>query len=137
MNKKILLVDDEAYAMQSMMEHLSVEGFDVESATDPSLALDALKNSPFDAVIVDCVMATGHQYLDSRQAGAALIKEIRSGSPTVIAENKDVPILVLTAVCDQRILKDLSDSDVQFVIQKPVSTYDLLQKLSSVIDDGK
>ncbi|MBL7153449.1 MAG: response regulator [Phycisphaerae bacterium] len=134
MSKRVLLVDDEAYTMASMVDHLSDEGFEVESVTDPSQALDALKERRFAALIVDCVMATGHDFLESRRAGVQLIEQIRSGSPSVATENKDIPIIVLTAVCDRGTLEDLSNADVQGVLRKPVFTKELLHKLRSLFE---
>lgn len=131
MNRRILLIDDELYTMASMVDQLSDEGFTVEGVADVPQAVDALRNRQFDAIIVDCVMATGHQFLESRSAGVQLVEEIRSGA--VGEWNRRVPIVVLTAVCDQATLADLNRSDVQAVFQKPVFTGELLQRLRSVL----
>lgn len=135
MSKKLLLVDDEVFTMASMVDHLADEGFEIESITNPAQALEALKNRQFDALIVDCVMATGHGFLESRLSGVRLIEQIRSGSPAVAPENRNIPILALTAVCDRGTLRDLNNADVQAVFQKPVSTNELLEKLRFLLED--
>ena len=132
MNRRILLIDDELFSMASMVDQLSDEGFTVEGVADVPHAVDALRNRRFDALIVDCVMATGHEFLESRRAGVQLVQDLRSGA---LGEwNWRVPIIVLTAVCDQSTLADLNDSEVQAVFQKPVFTGELLERLRSVLE---
>lgn len=134
MTKKILIIDDEASAMASIMDYLSHEGFESEIATNLLKALETLKSRKFDALIVDCVLATGHEFLESRLAGVHLIEKIRSGSPEILRENRNVPIIVLTAVCDRETLRDLNNSDVQAVFQKPMfNIEELIETLHSVV----
>lgn len=54
--KRILLVDDEE-SIREILEHaLSMEGFDVETATNGNEALDLARKSQFDLVITDMIM---------------------------------------------------------------------------------
>ena len=132
MKKRILIVDDEAFTMASMVDLLKDKGFAVETATTLSQAEASLRNRAFDGLIVDCVMATGHGFLDDQQAGIQLIERIRSGGSSLLESNREIPILVLTAVCDRETLSELNRADVQGVFQKPVSPLELIENLNAL-----
>ncbi len=50
---KILVVDDEKNLRMSVIEYLSLDGFDCTGCPDGESALDILSSQPFDAVILD------------------------------------------------------------------------------------
>ena len=56
--KRILLIDDEDILVSSLGELLTIEGYDVDTSTDGSLALEMIKQSevPYDLIITDIVM---------------------------------------------------------------------------------
>ena len=53
---RILVLDDEANHVRVMAIGLRLEGFDVETASDPERALALLAMRPFDLAIVDLMM---------------------------------------------------------------------------------
>jgi CheY-like chemotaxis protein len=137
MSKRILMVDDEIIAMASMVDHLTDEGFMILGVENIPEALQALREKNFDAILVDCMMPTGSKDITAKEAGVQLVKEIRSGAPGVAEENKRIPIVILTAICDQEILTRLEGTDVQAIIQKPVLTSDLIDVLQSLLEKDR
>lgn len=64
--KRILIVDDEASDLEIMKNLLEKEGYKVVAAADPSKALDLLKASCFDLILIDLVMPNLSGYTLSR-----------------------------------------------------------------------
>ena len=56
MTKKILIVDDEPHIVELQKAILETEGFSVDAAENGQKALDKLKNSKPDLVILDMMM---------------------------------------------------------------------------------
>jgi len=56
MKEKILVVDDEKIARVTLSQILRLEGYTVHSVESGEMALEALRQEPFDLVIVDLQM---------------------------------------------------------------------------------
>jgi two-component system nitrogen regulation response regulator NtrX len=78
---RILVVDDEANIRESLSDILSDEGYEVETAESAEKALDIVRKTPPDLVIMD-VWLPGMD-------GAAALKEIKSS-------NGDLPVVMIT-----------------------------------------
>ena len=52
-NTKILIVDDELVMRESLADWLKLDGYDVEKAAGGEQALDLLKETRFDILLVD------------------------------------------------------------------------------------
>ena len=63
----VLVVDDEGYICNIIVESLAQENYNIIALTDPAEALDYIKNNPIDLVLTDLVMGeyTGVQLLDT------------------------------------------------------------------------
>ena len=55
-NKKILVVDDDSLVCDSLMEMLSIEGYEVDTALDGSNALAKVKQEPYNLILSDIHM---------------------------------------------------------------------------------
>ncbi len=86
MNKKILVVDDEASIVKLVQFNLKKEGFLVEVAYDGLMALDMVKETNPDLVVLDLMLPK----LD----GLEVCRRLRQ-------EKKHIPILMLTAKTDE------------------------------------
>ena len=132
---KVLLVDDDIYSLRSMVDHLRDVGIEVDCAVDLPYAYSALRTTAYDALLVDCVLATGRDSLVSHRAGSDLIQKIRASAPDVGSINAGTNIIVFTAVCDSEILSELASADVRSVMQKPISTTELIEELEKSAKD--
>ncbi|MBS1117700.1 MAG: two component transcriptional regulator, winged helix family, partial [candidate division NC10 bacterium] len=81
---RILVVDDDLYARQAMMEGLQSRGYEVRGADDGLQALQHLQQERFDLVITDIQMP--------RMDGVALLREI--------CRNDYAPVIVQTTLVD-------------------------------------
>ena len=81
MRGRVLVVEDEAYVRDSLLEILRARGFDVSASASVDEALERLARSPVDAVLSDLKMP--------KQDGLELVRRMQALSP-------DVPVLILT-----------------------------------------
>jgi DNA-binding NtrC family response regulator len=82
MSKRILLVDDDAAFCRFVADGLAHEGFDVDSARSPELALAAVADKDFEAALVDINMP--------QMNGLELSRRMLDQRP-------DLPIVIITA----------------------------------------
>jgi DNA-binding NtrC family response regulator len=77
----VLVVEDEAYVRDSLVEILGARGFDPSSAATVQDALELLSRAPVDVVLSDLRLPG--------EDGLALVRHVQSATP-------DVPVLILT-----------------------------------------
>ena len=120
----VLVVDDEPQITRGLKVILKRAGYDVDTADTKQGALDALSVRPPDAVVLDLVLPDG--------SGVDVCKEVRGWS--------GVPIVVLSAVGDEREKVRALDAGADDYVTKPFGTEELLARLRAVLrrtgDDG-
>jgi two-component system, OmpR family, KDP operon response regulator KdpE len=114
---RILVVDDEPQIVRGLKIILRSAGYAVEAAETKAQALDALSVRPPDAVVLDLVLPDG--------SGVEVCQEVRRFSR--------LPILVLSAVCDEREKVRALDAGADDYITKPFGTDELLARLRAVL----
>ncbi|MGA8943372.1 MAG: response regulator transcription factor [Thermoactinomyces sp.] len=118
MNKKILVVDDEASIVKLVQFNLKKEGFQVEIAYDGLMALDMVKQTNPDLVVLDLMLPK----LD----GLEVCRRLRQ-------EKKHLPILMLTAKTDEldKVLGlELGADDY---MTKPFSPRELVARVKAIL----
>lgn len=119
MSKKIFLVDDSATMLMSLRNTLQISGFEVETASDGSAALERLQAGyKPDLMITDINMPK----LD----GLALIRETRRLL-------RFTPILALTTESQQHKRDEAKRHGATGWLVKPVGGNDLLQVIRQVL----
>jgi two-component system KDP operon response regulator KdpE len=122
--QRVLVVDDEPQIVRGLRVILRDAGYEVEAATTKQEALDAVAARPPDAVVLDLVLPDG--------SGVDVCAEIRTWS--------GLPILVLSAVGDEREKVRALDVGADDYITKPFGTDELLARLRAALrragDDG-
>jgi two-component system KDP operon response regulator KdpE len=122
--KHVLVVDDEPQIVRGLKVILRDAGYEVEAATTKQEALDAVAVKQPDAIVLDLVLPDG--------SGVEVCSEIRSWST--------IPIIVLSAIGDEREKVHALDVGADDYITKPFGTDELLARLRAVLrrsgDDG-
>jgi response regulator RpfG family c-di-GMP phosphodiesterase len=80
--KHILVVDDEETIRRTIQKRLTMEGYDVRTATNASEALEEFRSLPFDTVISDIRM--------EEMDGVELLRRIKE------IQSHDVPVIMIT-----------------------------------------
>ena len=107
---RILVVDDDLYARQAMMEGLQSRGYEVRGADDGLQALQHLRQERFDLVITDIQMP--------RMDGVALLREI--------CRNDYAPVIVQTTLVDGYLQEVLHRAGASGVLVKGESVVELV-----------
>jgi len=81
-NTKILVVDDELVMRESLADWLKLDGHDVQKAASAEMALDLLKDTRFDILLVDIKI--------EGMSGLELLKKVKESDP-------DVSVVMITA----------------------------------------
>ena len=118
--QRVLVVDDEPQIVRGLKVILRDAGYVVEIAEDKEGALAALAVRPPDAVVLDLVLPDG--------SGVEVCRQVRSWS--------QLPILVLSAVGDEREKVRALDAGADDYVTKPFGTDELLARLRAVLRRG-
>ena len=118
--KTILVVDDEPHIRQLLRQELEAVGYQVETAYDGMDALDQIKLSPPDLIILDVMMPKINGF-----DLAAMIKN----NPATMA----IPTIVLSIIQDQERGYRLG---VDRYLTKPIDTDVLLHDIKTLLDQG-
>jgi two-component system KDP operon response regulator KdpE len=114
---RVLVVDDEPEIVRGLRIVLRDAGYAVEAASTKAEALRSLETRPPEAVVLDLVLPDGD--------GVSVCKEVRSWSR--------LPILVLSAVGDEREKVRALDAGADDYVTKPFGTEELLARLRAVL----
>ena len=114
---RVLVVDDEPHIVQGLKVVLHSAGYAVEAAATSSEALDALGERPPDVVLLDLVLPDGN--------GVDVCREVRRWS--------QLPIVVLSAVGDEREKVRALDAGADDYVTKPFGADELLARLRAVL----
>ena len=114
---RVLVVDDEPEIVRGLKIVLRDAGYAVEAASTKAEALAALTTRPPEALVLDLVLPDGN--------GVSVCKEVRNWSR--------LPILVLSAVGDEREKVRALDAGADDYVTKPFGTEELLARLRAVL----
>lgn len=96
-SKKILIVDDEKFVVRALTEKLALEGFSIDSAYDGQEALLKVNQVKPDLILLDIIMPK----LD----GISVLKKLKAS-----AETKDIPIIILTNLYDDKKVNEVMET---------------------------
>jgi two-component system, OmpR family, KDP operon response regulator KdpE len=117
MGTRILVVDDEPQILNALRTNLRGAGYEVITASSVAQALSEAAMHPPDAVILDVLLPDG--------SGTDVCRELRHWS--------DVPIIVLSAIGDEREKVAALDAGADDYVTKPFSIDELLARLRAAL----
>jgi len=115
---RILVVDDESAIRRALRPPLMELGFQVAEASRGEEALQALRNVPYDAVLLDINMPG--------IGGIETLKRIRSFAPRL-------PVLMLTVRDDEEDKVEALELGADDYVTKPFSTRELIARIRSAV----
>ena len=117
---RILVIDDDPFIRQYVVDTLTLEGYEVETAEDGFVGLRALAESSFDAVLLDLMMPG--------MSGHDVLKRIRESSGYA-----DIPVVMLTAFDDDNNAWQAWSGGVDYFLGKPFEPEALMKFLEGVL----
>ncbi len=118
MPKKILIVDDEKIVGDMAKRVLEQEGYEVDTFTDSTLALERLQESRYDLVITDLKM--------ENVSGMDILKEVNNRYP-------DTKVIMLTAYATLDAAIDAIREKIFDFFPKPVKIDDLKRSVKKAL----
>lgn len=121
--KKILLVDDNDAMLHLEQEILAAAGFATDTVSGGAQALDRLKATKYDAIVLDVEMPG----MDGFEVAKA-IREVPAH-----ASNRSTPIILVTGTVDPDARRRGFDAGVVAFVRKPFSAMALRAAVQSLI----
>lgn len=118
MTNRILLVEDDQNFGDVLRSYLEMHEYHVTLATDGELGYDAFKKGEFDLCIFDVMMP--------KKDGFTLAKEVRE-------ENKEIPIIFLTAKTLKEDVIEGFKIGADDYIAKPFNSEELLYRVQAIL----
>lgn len=117
MRNKILLVEDNEMIVKGLVYSLSKEGFETNIAYNAQEAESKIESNVYDIIILDVILPDGN--------GFELCKHIK--------ENKDIPIIFLTAKDDEKDVVNGFNLGADDYVIKPFRTMELISRIYNVL----
>jgi two-component system phosphate regulon response regulator PhoB len=120
MNTTVLIVEDEPAIQELLSTTLIRAGYEVQRASDANVAMDTLRNTLPDMILLDWMLPG--------RSGLAFARELRSNPRT-----KTVPIIMVTARVEEDNKVTGLEHGVDDYITKPFSPRELLARVKAVL----
>ena len=120
---RILLAEDNAVNQRLALRILEKQGYDIEVANNGREALEALKNCPFDLVLMDVQMP----FMDGIEATEVIRKSRNEGF------DPEIPIIALTAYAFEEDKQRVYNAGMNSCITKPFKKEDLFREIEKVV----
>lgn len=119
---KILVIDDDPALQRVLRRTFAPNGFEVSSVEDGNTAMDVFHSTQPQVIILDLLLPG--------KSGRELCQEIKKESP-------DVPIIVLSAACDEYDKVLLLEQGADDYVTKPFSPRELLARVQVAVRRSK
>ncbi|MXU64901.1 response regulator [Rhodobacteraceae bacterium KN286] len=123
MGKRILIVEDEPHIAESLSFILDRAGYDVAALDDGAQALDQIRKSSPDLIILDVMLPN--------RSGFDILRDLRAGGP-----HAGLPVLMLTAKGQARDRSAAEDLGASRFMTKPFSNAEILDTVSELMAGG-
>ncbi|MGH7492149.1 MAG: response regulator transcription factor [bacterium] len=136
MSKRILFVDDEDWSVKPYFEKLQDQDCEVDLALDGDEALARLQQQSYDLVVLDIMLPPGEkmgQNVEPRKAGEVLLRRLRAAELPGQKTAANVPVMVLTAVTDQKLSDKIQELNVAEIFQKPASFAEVTDRILELL----
>jgi DNA-binding NtrC family response regulator len=115
---KILVVDDDAIVIKSCRRILEAEGFEVSSVPGADNALEAMKTSDFDLLLIDVKMP--------KRDGMYLMREIKKNWP-------EIPTIVMSGYPTPETIAEVLKLGATLFIPKPFKPDELVKSVRQAL----
>lgn len=118
---KILFVDDEADMVSTVECRLKWSGFDVVTASNGKEGLDKAVSEKPNLILLDTNMPVMNGY--------EMLEQLRKNP-----QLKDVPVIMLTAMCEAQDIRKASSYGIADYITKPFDFTVLMEKITNILE---
>jgi DNA-binding response OmpR family regulator len=115
---KILVVDDDAIVIRSCKRILQAEGFEVSAVPSADSALETMKTSDFDLLLIDVKMP--------KRDGMYLMREIKKNWP-------EIPTIIMSGYPTPETIAEVLGLGANLFIPKPFRPDELMKAVRQVL----
>lgn len=121
--KRVLVVDDDADIAKMLKVRIEAEGYELMNVLDGKEMFEILKIKKPDLILLDIMLPS--------MDGYSALREMRKNE-----EYADIPVIILSAK-EKRKIEDLFTLEkIEFFIEKPFDTNELMKKIKEVMVSG-
>jgi CheY-like chemotaxis protein len=125
--KKILLVEDDPFLRKAASTKLKRQGYAVTTAEDGELALAAVKQGPYDVVLLDLILP--------KVQGFEILRRIKEDPDPAIAQ---MPVIVLSNLGQESdIQKVLEMGATGYLIKANISLEAIVQTVEELLHEAR
>jgi CheY-like chemotaxis protein len=149
--KHVLMFDDDFESMRYLQEYVETElGWHAELSAERGL-LERLSHERFDLVVVDLMIhstsfdAQGNEVqnvhfegVNWRETGLEFLRRLRRGKYSQGADTgtpPDVPVIVLSAIADETVEKEIDQDFIQAYVEKPYRLEEIVSMMSELLQE--
>lgn len=119
--KHILIVEDDVFLSKIYREGLESYGYEVEEASNGVIAIELLKNSKPDLIVLDLVMP--------RMNGMETLKRIKGNS-----ETKNIPVIIASNLGQSSdVNAAMKNGASDYVVKTDISIKELTEKIDKFL----
>jgi len=122
--KKILAVDDTEIMLDIIKLQLEKEGYDVQTCSDPEVAMQQISSEKFDLILLDIMMPGTN--------GLEVLKFTKQQEL-----NRFTPVVMLTARDDMNSVRDCLTNGALEYLTKPFNIVSVKKRVAQILDQGK
>jgi len=121
MEKKILIVEDEATLNKAIADFLVAEKFEVLSALDGEVGLEMAKNELPDLILLDIILP--------KKDGYEVLDELKKDDKT-----KNIPVILLTNLESQEdIVRAFEKGATTYLVKSDYKLQDVVKKIKTAL----
>jgi CheY-like chemotaxis protein len=127
----ILFIEDEDIARLGLTKLLQNSEHSVDEAKTVDEAIEHMKDQKYDLVLLDVMIPPSKRWKDVhyRVTGKTLLCKLRKGNLEELKTDKDVPVVVITAVSDVDINLAINGFENTCILHKPIDPEDAFSEI--------
>jgi len=119
--KKILIVEDDQFLMDIYATKLREEGFEVIEATNGEVALEKLRESQPDLILLDIILPI--------KEGFEILKEIKNDE-----KFKNLPVIIISNISQRDVIKkSLSLGAVKYLVKADYTPSQIVKEIKKIL----
>jgi len=119
---KILFIEDEAALQKTLGGRLKEKGFEVTAALDGETALNIIKSTKIDLILLDLILP--------RKSGFEILRELKEN-----AETKDIPVIILTNLENMKDIEQAMEMGATtYLVKTNYSLDEVVEKIKATLE---
>lgn len=120
MRKKVMIIDEDEIFSEELNQALILSGYDVVAVNDPVLAVDMVRKTEPDVILLDIKMPTRN--------GLRIVNELKN-----YLGYETIPIIGMTGLSREADIELMNVCGIQKYLKKPFHPLDIISNIEKVV----